>query len=456
MASRGLAIGLSKGYFGLSTAVLGDLAGGYFEKIPSLFLVFIAIFIPIVGFLGSHMANILPAHLVSFDYEKARGISTSLTSVMYHWLLLFSSLLVLGYVQYVYDLSDWAVTLFSVLLLALVFSILLLPDLYGDRVLPAEDCVAVAVDYNSSNSFRKGVSRANFNTFSSTVKTAKRDGKYHAGYLSDSNAHVYSEEDGLYAGSDTDELLGKDPQAVRAIIADHHDRMATDSDKTALLSEKGAGSCYYGESLALSESIKTWRLWTLFFCFMVTCGSGLMVIYNVNVIAQAVDKSPSSFFVTLISLANGLGRVSAGLTSDYIITFAKTSKLQLLGVVVGLMSVTQLLLSLGSPWLIFPCFLSVGFLFGCNVSLMAVNVADIFGEKYIATNFGLIDTSPIFGSYVFATFSIALFYHENTTVDGEDTCVGASCFRTCFLINAGATAVAALAIYVLHARTPRG
>ncbi len=47
--SRGAAIGLTKGYFGLSTAVLGDLAGGYFEKIPSLFLLFIALFIPVVG-----------------------------------------------------------------------------------------------------------------------------------------------------------------------------------------------------------------------------------------------------------------------------------------------------------------------------------------------------------------------------------------------------------------------
>jgi MFS family permease len=55
--SRGLAIGLSKGYFGLSTAVLGDLAGGYFEKTPSLFLVFIAVFIPIVGNCSCYYPN---------------------------------------------------------------------------------------------------------------------------------------------------------------------------------------------------------------------------------------------------------------------------------------------------------------------------------------------------------------------------------------------------------------
>lgn len=47
--SRGVAIGLSKGYFGLSTAVLSDLAGGYFDRIPSAFLVFIAVFVPVIG-----------------------------------------------------------------------------------------------------------------------------------------------------------------------------------------------------------------------------------------------------------------------------------------------------------------------------------------------------------------------------------------------------------------------
>jgi hypothetical protein len=316
----------------------------------------------------------------------------------------------------------------------------------------------MAVEYNASKSFRRNVGQSTFNTFAnnSSIKISSDISPHSGGYLSDSSGPIYDDEDGFYAGSDTDELLGKDSHAVRAIIAEHHDRMAEKTNKAVAAAESGTGGgCYYGESLALSESIKTWRMWMLFFCFMVTCGSGLMVIYNVNAIAQAVNKSPSSFFVTLISLANGMGRVSAGLISDHIIRYAHMSKLQLLGLVVGLMSVSQLLLSFGSPWLIFPCFLSVGFLFGCNVSLMAVNVADIFGEKYIATNFGLIDTSPILGSYVFATFSIALFYQDNTTVNGEASCLGPSCFRTSFLLNATSTAIAALMVYFLHVKTPR-
>jgi hypothetical protein len=50
---------------------------------------------------------------------------------------------------------------------------------------------------------------------------------------------------------------------------------------------------------------------------------------------------------------------------------------------------------------LYLCLLLVGFLFGCSVSLLAVNVADIFGPRYIATNFGAVDSAPIFGSYIF-------------------------------------------------------
>lgn len=209
-------------------------------------------------------------------------------------------------------------------------------------------------------------------------------------------------------------------------------------------------------SLSLPESVRTWRLWVLFFSFLVTCGSGLMVIYNVYAIAYSVGKSPSAFFVTLISLANGLGRVTAGLSNDHIIEHIQVSKLQLLCLVVLLMSFTQALLSIGSSALIFPCFLAVGFLFGCNVSLTAVNVADIFGEKYIATNFGFVDTSPILGSYIFATFSIDLLYHTNAvTDDGEDVCLGSGCFRYSFILNSLCCLAAALALYKMHTKTPR-
>ena len=46
---KGTAIGLVKGYFALSTAVLANLSVGFFSDSPSMFVLFIAILIPITG-----------------------------------------------------------------------------------------------------------------------------------------------------------------------------------------------------------------------------------------------------------------------------------------------------------------------------------------------------------------------------------------------------------------------
>jgi hypothetical protein len=214
---------------------------------------------------------------------------------------------------------------------------------------------------------------------------------------------------------------------------------------------------FYGDSLPLAESIKTWRLWALFVHYLISAGVGLMVIYNVYSITEAVDKEPTSFFVTMISLTNGLGRVFAGWMSDRSSDYFGISKLILLSVVVFCMSIVQFILSFGYVEFLFPGLLLVGFLFGSTVSLTAINVADIFGEKFIATNFGFVDTSPIFGSYLYATIIVALFYNNNATVtsSGESTCYGADCFRYPFLINAGSCLFGSIICLVLHLTTPR-
>ena len=44
--ARGASVGLAKGYFALSSAVLGDLAAGYFSQTHSFFVLFIALALP--------------------------------------------------------------------------------------------------------------------------------------------------------------------------------------------------------------------------------------------------------------------------------------------------------------------------------------------------------------------------------------------------------------------------
>ena len=178
-----------------------------------------------------------------------------------------------------------------------------------------------------------------------------------------------------------------------------------------------------------------------------------MVIDNINAIAQAVEKHPSDYFVTLVSLANGAGRVSAGYGSDILSKYC--SKIQLLSFVAILMGIAQIMFSIGSPILLYPSLLLVGYLFGCSVSLLAINVADIFGPKYVSTNFGAVDSAPIFGSYLYVTGIVTLFYRANSTDEnGIKSCIGGQCFRIPFIINALSCFIVAIILVFMHSKTP--
>ena len=393
--SRGISVGLVKGYFGLSSAVLGDFAGGYFGNSPSSFLLFVAFFIPLVGGIYSHFANLLPAEEIPFRKTDSK----SMAPFIIHWIVLFLVIFTIGVLQFLLELPDYVNTISSTVLLITLFTMVAIPGFYGPRYITIDNRA------NDASSFS---SRA---ALVASVGKAKQD-----------------------ASLDDDEA------------------------EEIQMAETPASSCFYGDSVPFLTAIFTWRFWAMYMIFLTMTGVGLMVIYNVNAIASSVGKHPSTFFVSLLSLANGLGRVLAGFLCDK--TRQYLSKLELLSIVILCMAIAQALHSIGSPNLLYPCLLSVGFLFGCTVSLMAVNIADIFGGVHIATIFGMIDSAAISGTVIFAAGLVYLFYKEDsnddvTGDDSSDACYETNCFRVPFIINAVCClAVFTLCLYV-NWKTPR-
>lgn len=245
-----------------------------------------------------------------------------------------------------------------------------------------------------------------------------------------------------------------DPQCNNRNPTDGQDGILTKDHHIIESSSGPPPECFYGDSTHLSESLQTWRFWTLYISFLTICGTGLMVIDNINAIADAYRMHPSDFYVSLVSLANGAGRVSAGFASDMLSRYF--SRLELLAGVAALMGIAQAMFAVGSTELLYPSLLLVGFLFGSSVSLVAINTADIFGPRYVATNFGAVDSAPIFGSYLFVTAVVALFYHTNTVdeVTGTESCVGAECFRGAFTINACCCFLVSVLLAYMNYHTP--
>lgn len=486
-SAHGGAIGLMKGYFGMSSAVLGDIAGGIFNNYPIEFLLFVAVFIPTISFYGVTQANILPPHLLDLSYEHRKGMYASLDPFIIHWSVLFLTLALVGYCEYAYDLDFLQELVTMAMIFIVVFSILYIPQIYGETNIPVEDCISASSAIGSLSDDQEPYYEERRREEVRAKQEANRRRYLFSEYLDkDSTAHANGDKkkssvvpnlatsinsDNLHAPTVTDNV-NRSPRTPNSrshknhsgVIAALENDFPDFAENDSLLDSSEVSSlplftdsAFYGDGLPLMESLKTWRLWALFVHYLISSGVGLMVIYNVDSIAEAVDKEPTSFFVTLIALSNGLGRVFAGWMSDHSYDFCGISKLLLLTFVVSAMSIVQFVLSFGLTTFLFPGFLLVGFLFGCTVALTAINVADIFGEKYIATNFGFVDASPIFGSYLYATFLVSMFYNQNATIasSGESTCFGPDCFRSAFLLNAASCVVGASICYYLHRHTPR-
>lgn len=209
---------------------------------------------------------------------------------------------------------------------------------------------------------------------------------------------------------------------------------------------------YYNDHIPLSMSLKTWRLYALMFVFCCVAGSGLLVINNIQAIAEAVDEKPSPYFVTLLAVSNASGRVLVGVVADHVRNYV--SRLQILSLVALLMAITHLMLSIGNEVALYPCLLLVGCMFGSTFSNISAITADIYGSKYIGSNYGFIDLAPAAGSYIFSVGLVALFYPETSGDDDDDVCTGARCFRYAFYITTIACAAASAMAYFVHIKTP--
>ena len=212
-------------------------------------------------------------------------------------------------------------------------------------------------------------------------------------------------------------------------------------------------------SIPFKEAVYTWQMWALCYILFSLSGAGLMVIYNVIAIGTAVGLTPSAYFISLTALSNGFGRVVAGLVADHIgkyIPLLPITPLHLLAVVAANMAIIQGILSLGIQATILPGLLIVSFYYGCTASLISVNITDIFGPNYVATNLGFIETSPILGSFIFASLVVNGFYSDNT-IDNEGNliCQGKNCFEMAFIISSIACSIASvLAIYMSYMKNP--
>ena len=146
-----------------------------------------------------------------------------------------------------------------------------------------------------------------------------------------------------------------------------------------------AGSPKASVDYTPAQVLKMSQFYIITGTMMLACMGGLMMINFAKPIAIAKDMaSTATVGVLIISLCNSFGRLFWGWASDRL-GRKNTIILLLAGT-----AVLSLLVNLAVSYLIYILIGGIGFLYGGFLSNFPAYTADLFGTKYMATNYGMV------------------------------------------------------------------
>ncbi|KAL5209938.1 hypothetical protein ABZP36_005561 [Zizania latifolia] len=217
-----------------------------------------------------------------------------------------------------------------------------------------------------------------------------------------------------------------------------------------------------GEDYSILQALVSVDMLVLFLATICGVGGTLTAIDNMGQIGQSLGYPAKSIntFISLISIWNYAGRVTSGFASEIFLTRYKFPRPLMLTLVLLLACVGHLLIAFGVSQSLYAASVIIGFCFGAQWPLLFAIISEVFGLKYYSTlyNFGSV-ASPI-GAYVLNVRVAGYLYdveaakqHGGSLAGGDKTCLGVQCFRKSFLIITAATVAGALVSLVLVWRT---
>ncbi|KAF8732051.1 hypothetical protein HU200_016007 [Digitaria exilis] len=222
-----------------------------------------------------------------------------------------------------------------------------------------------------------------------------------------------------------------------------------------------------GEDYTILQALVSIDMLVLFVATICGVGGTLTAIDNMGQIGQSLGYPSKSIntFVSLISIWNYAGRVTAGYASEIILAKHRVPRPLLLTCVLLLACAGHLLIAFGVPQSLYAASVIIGFCFGAQWPLVFAIISEVFGLKYYSTlyNFGGM-ASPV-GSYVLNVRVAGRMYDAEAArqrnggvgVGGKHdrVCLGVECFKRSFLVITAATVAGAVVSLVLVWRTWR-
>ncbi|XP_021731786.1 protein NUCLEAR FUSION DEFECTIVE 4-like isoform X2 [Chenopodium quinoa] len=221
-----------------------------------------------------------------------------------------------------------------------------------------------------------------------------------------------------------------------------------------------------GEDYTILQALFSIDMLILFLATICGVGGTLTAIDNLGQIGTSLGYPAKSIstFVSLVSIWNYLGRVVSGFYSEHLLKKYKIPRPLFLTCMLLLSCVGHLLIAFNVRNGLYVASVIIGFTFGAQWPLLFGIISELFGLKYYSTlyNFGSV-ASPI-GGYILNVRITGHLYDKEARkqmnslgrprLKGEElNCVGQECFRLAFLIITAATVFGMFVSLILVVRT---
>ncbi|CAK9160797.1 unnamed protein product [Ilex paraguariensis] len=221
-----------------------------------------------------------------------------------------------------------------------------------------------------------------------------------------------------------------------------------------------------GEDYTILQALFSIDMLTLFAATTFGVGGTLTAIDNLGQIAKSLGypNANTSTFISLVSIWNYLGRVVSGFASEIFLAKYKFPRPLMLTFVLLFSCVGHLLIAFGIPNSLYVSSIILGFCFGAQWPLILAMLSELFGLKHYSTlcNFGA-GASPV-GVYILNVRVAGHLYDKEALKQmaakglprkaGEDlTCTGVECYKVAFLVIMAATLAGCMFSFILVIRT---
>ncbi|XP_026412846.1 protein NUCLEAR FUSION DEFECTIVE 4-like [Papaver somniferum] len=209
-----------------------------------------------------------------------------------------------------------------------------------------------------------------------------------------------------------------------------------------------------GEDYTILQALFSIDMLILFLASICGVGGTLTAIDNLGQIGSSLGYSATgiSTFVSLVSIWNYFGRVFSGFVSEILLRKYGFPRPLMLSIIMLFSCMGHLLIAFAFPGSVYIASVIIGFCFGAQWPLMFAIISEIFGLKYYSTlsNFGSVASH--IGAYLLNVSVTGHLYDEEakrqmkasglqTPSDGgkDLPCHGVQCFRLSFIMITAAT-----------------